>query len=157
MGIYHQGGVVSAQLWLGQQEQHNLTSTEVFWWRTYSPPVWLLGGTDIVTVDLMGMEVEEMLDKVSGATGGYEGGLPRSVGLVAPWSSGELDAWIDKMRSVMVFEQLWKTKNHLNLDDLDFGQDGIRATLERVVGRRGLVIWKVSRHPEVQEQVVGNR
>ncbi|KAL8679221.1 MAG: hypothetical protein Q9186_004463 [Xanthomendoza sp. 1 TL-2023] len=144
MGIYHQGGVVPAQIWLGQQHQHELASTKVFWWKTYSPPVWLLGGTDIVTVDLMGMEVEAMLDRVSGAIGDTTGDEPRSVGLVAPRSSVELDAWMEKTGSVMVFEELWKTDNHLNFDDLDFEADGIWGTLERVVGRRGLVIWKVS-------------
>ncbi|KAI4226095.1 MAG: hypothetical protein L6R36_003449 [Xanthoria steineri] len=149
MGIYHQGGVVPAQLWLGQQRQYDSGLSKVFWWRTYSPPVWLLGGGELLTVDLMGMKAEEMMDRVSGATEGYKGGDPTSVGLVAPKSSVDLDAWIEKTKSVMVFEQLWTTGNHLNLDDLDFEADGIVGTLERVVGRRGLVIWKVSRIPEV--------
>ena len=148
MGIYHQGGVVPAQLWLGQQRQHDSGLSKVFWWRTYSPPVWLLGGKELLTVDLMGMKAEEMMDRVTGATEGYKGGDPTSVGLVAPKSSVDLDAWIEKTKSVMVFEQLWTTGSHLNLDDLDFEADGIVGTLERVVGRRGLVIWKVSRIPE---------
>ncbi|KAL8734913.1 MAG: hypothetical protein Q9166_001265 [cf. Caloplaca sp. 2 TL-2023] len=152
MGIYHQGGVVSAQLWLGQQQQQDLAVTEVLWWRTYSPPVWLLGGKDLVTVDLMGMKVDEMMDRVSGAIGRYQGDEPRSVGLVAPRSSVDLDVWIEKTQSAMVFEQLWMTKNHFNLDDLDFEADGIRGTIERVLGRRGLVIWKVSRNPEQHDQ-----
>ncbi|KAL8820412.1 MAG: hypothetical protein Q9223_001366 [Gallowayella weberi] len=147
MGILHQGGVVPAQIWLGQQHQHDLASTKVFWWKTYSPPVWLLGGTDISTIDLMGMDVEEMLDRVSGAIKDTTREEPRSVGLVAPRSSVKLDAWMDENRGGMVFEQLWKTDNHLNLDDLDFAREGIWGTLERVVGRRGLVIWKVSPSP----------
>ena len=36
-------------------------------------------------------------------------------------------------------------KNHINLDDLDFGDDGILPTLKRVVGRRGLTVWSVTR------------
>ncbi len=36
-------------------------------------------------------------------------------------------------------------RRHVNLDDLDFGDDGVRPTLERVVGRRGLGVWKVDR------------
>ncbi|KAL8755071.1 MAG: hypothetical protein Q9199_003892 [Rusavskia elegans] len=148
MGIYHQGGVVPAQLWLGQQRQHDPELTEVFWWRTYSPPVWLLGGKELVTVDLMGMKADEMMDRVSGAIDRYKGGERRNVGLVAPRSSVDLDAWIERTKSNLVFEQLWMRENHLNLDDLDFEEDGIAGTLERVVGRRGLVIWKVSRNPQ---------
>lgn len=34
---------------------------------------------------------------------------------------------------------------HVNLDDLDFGDDGVWPTLERVVGRAGLGVWKVDR------------
>lgn len=36
-------------------------------------------------------------------------------------------------------------RKHLNLDDLDFGDDGVLPTLRRVVGRRGLGIWRVER------------
>ncbi|KAL8908504.1 MAG: hypothetical protein Q9171_005422 [Xanthocarpia ochracea] len=153
MGIYHQGGVVPAQLWLGQ---HDVETTEVFWWRTYSPPVWLLGGKELVTVDLMGMKADEMMERISEALGDFKGDEPRSVGLVAPRSSVDLDLWIEKTKNEMLFEQLWMTKNHLNLDDLDFEEDGIRGTLRRVVGRRGLVIWKVSRNLEAQKQLSGN-
>ena len=148
MGIYHQGGVVPAQLWLGEQQPHDSEIAQVFWWRTYSPPVWLLGGKELVTVDLMGSKVEEMMDRVLGAIDGHKGDGPRSIGLVAPRSSVDLDAWITKTKNKIVFEQMWITKSHLNLDDLDVEEDGVRGTFERVVGRRGLVIWKVSRHPE---------
>ncbi len=142
-----------AQLWLGQ---HDVEPTEVFWWRTYSPPVWLLGGKELVTVDLMGMKADEMMERISEALGGFNGDEPRSVGLVAPRSSVDLDLWIEKTKNEMSFEQLWMTKNHLNLDDLDFEEDGIRRTLRRVVGRRGLVIWKVSRNLEAQKQPSGD-
>ncbi|KAL8673833.1 MAG: hypothetical protein Q9168_001745 [Polycauliona sp. 1 TL-2023] len=150
MGIYHQGGVVPAQLWLGEQQRQDRQLTQVFWWRTYSPPVWLLGGKELVTVDLMGMKADEMIDTVARAIDGNKGDEPRTVGLVAPRSSVDLDAWIEKTQSTMVFEKLWMAENHLNLDDLDFGEDGIRRTLERVVGRRGLVVWQVRRKSETQ-------
>ena len=153
MGRYHQGGVIPAQLWLGQ---HDVEATEVFWWRTYSPPVWLLGGKELVTVDLMGMKADEMMERIAEAVGGLNGDEPRSVSLVAPRSSVDLDLWIEKAKNDMLFKQLWMTKNHLNLDDLDFEEDGIRETLRRVVGRRGLVIWKVSRNLEAQNQLSGN-
>ena len=36
-------------------------------------------------------------------------------------------------------------RNHINLDDMDFGDDGILPTLRRVIGRRGLGVWRVER------------
>lgn len=36
-------------------------------------------------------------------------------------------------------------RRHLNLDDMDFGDDGVIPTLSRVVGRRGLGVWRVER------------
>ena len=36
-------------------------------------------------------------------------------------------------------------RRHVNLDDMDLGEDGIIATLGRVVGRRGLGVWRVER------------
>lgn len=149
MGIYHQGGVVPAQLWLGEQQQPAPEMAKVFWWRTYSPPVWLLGGKELLTVDLMGAKAE-MMNRVLGAIDDHTGDERRTVGLVAPRSSVELDAWIEKTKHRVVFEQVWMSKNHLNLDDLDIEEDGVGGTIERVVGMRGLVIWKVSRHPEAQ-------
>ena len=47
------------------------------------------------------------------------------------------------MRNIATF------RRHLNLDDMDFGDDGVVETLRRVVGRRGLGIWKVERICEV--------
>ena len=59
----------------------------------------------------------------------------------------EIDPWIAKSAEdqTFVFEEIWRYGRHLNLDDLDIGEDGVWATLGRVVGRRGLVIWKVRR------------
>lgn len=43
---------------------------------------------------------------------------------------------------------MWR--KHVNLDDLDFGDDGVAETLRRVVGRRGLGVWKVERVCDVK-------
>ncbi|KAI4213671.1 MAG: hypothetical protein LQ351_003637 [Letrouitia transgressa] len=73
MGVYHQGGVVPAQIWIGQQQ--GLGVRDVFWWKTYSPPVWLLGGnetamgTAIATRDLMGMDMDSMAGRVMDSVG----------------------------------------------------------------------------------------
>ena len=152
MGTYHQGGVVPAQIWLAQQQQGGVESssaqarmTEVFWWRTYSPPTYLLGNSRINTTDLMGMPFVEMRRRVHGALA-HECDTGAKVGLVAPWSSVEVDKWTKEGKvSGLRFEELWSWKKHLNLDDMDFQEDGIWSTLARVLGNRGLVVWGVQR------------
>lgn len=78
---------------------------------------------------------------------GSECNANKSVGLVAPYSSMEIDHWIAKSTEdqAFSFEEIWRYSQHLNLDDLDIGEEGIWGTLGRVVGRRGLVVWKVGR------------
>lgn len=145
MGVYHQGGVVPVQIWLGTQQ--NISMSEVFWWRTYSPPVWLLDGNRIQVTDLMGVDVKEMIARIDSGLGD---GCCHSVGLVAPRSSTELDYWtaggnITEGGGELAFEQAWTYAAHVGLDDLDFAGEGVRGTLERVLGRRGLTVWRVSR------------
>ena len=67
----------------------------------------------------------------------------KTIGLVAPWSSLEFDderMWRDRG---LVLEEVWRWDRHLNLDDLDVGGEGVWGTVRRVVGRRGLVLWRV--------------
>lgn len=145
MGVYHQGGVVPVQIWLGTQ--HNSSMSEVFWWRTYSPPVWLLDGNRLQVTDLMGLDVKQMIARLDT---GLRDSCHQSVGLVAPRSSTELDHWTAGGKTAedggeLVFEQVWTYAAHVGLDDLDFLGEGFRGTLERVVGRRGLTVWRVRR------------
>ena len=53
MGVYHQGGIVPVQMNIAKT---NETVSHAFWWKTYSPPTWLLNGKneELQTVDLMG-------------------------------------------------------------------------------------------------------
>ncbi|KAL2036956.1 hypothetical protein N7G274_010241 [Stereocaulon virgatum] len=142
IGTYHQGGVVPAQAWLGQQDHLASTMQEVFWWRTYSPPIWLLNHNPLTTTDLMGLPFPLMQNRIDTALGS-ECNTNKSVGLVAPFSSTELDTpWADRD---LVLEEIWRFGRHLNLDDLDLGREGVLGTVKRVVGRRGLVIWRVRR------------
>ncbi|KAF1998903.1 glycosyltransferase family 22 protein [Amniculicola lignicola CBS 123094] len=148
MGIYHQGGIVPVQMHIAKT---NETISNVFWWKTYSPPIWLLNGKneEITTHDLMGMRGATMLEKITDV-------LPPcrtrkapkvdkgSVFLVAPRS-----AYFLKEREVedeIALEEAWSYRRHLNLDDMDFGDDGVWKTLGRVVGDRGLVVWRVGRN-----------
>ncbi|KAF2841537.1 glycosyltransferase family 22 protein [Patellaria atrata CBS 101060] len=153
MGIYHQGGVVPAQMFIAQEQRNKVS--HVFWWKTYSPPIWLLNGKNLNcrTKDLMGMSgdnmVEELLQVARCDQPGWTDMLKQPVGdvyLVAPWSATFLDQFHDLGNpSTIRLEKVWMSRNHLNLDDLDFAEDGVWATLSRVIGRRGLVIWKVKK------------
>lgn len=146
MGVYHQAGVVPVQIWLGQQR--HLGVDHVLWWRTYSPPIWLLNGNEMQVTDLMGMEFESMISRVEDEVGGCDG---HGVGLVAPRSSTELDAWTQdpgkgvNRRDNLVFEEVWRYSRHVGLDDLDVAREGVWGALERVVGRRGLSVWRIQK------------
>lgn len=97
-------------------------------------------------MDLMGIPFASLQMQVDTALG-LECNANTSVGLVAPYSSLEIDDWIGKSAEDQAFaiEEVWRYGQHLNLDDLDIGNEGIWGTLRRVVGRRGLVVWKIRR------------
>ena len=142
-GIYHQAGVVPAQTWISQQANIG----EVFWWKTYSPPQWLLDGSNdwVQTYDLMGMPMDEVLEGFQAHFGAVSN-ANRTL-LVAPVNvpGFEGSAVERKVRDGLVFTQEKVFTRHVGLDDLDFGDDGVWLTLERVVGRRGLGIWTVEK------------
>lgn len=140
MGIYHQGGVVPTQLAIPELVS---TPATVFWWKTYSPPLWLLGNNSHVTThDLMGSPGPEMIGHLDLSVPAC--GTPSSTFLVAPASADFLDQYMDRGTPIQL-QPLWSYGNHLNLDDLDFAEDGILPTLKRVIGRRGLDVWAVER------------
>lgn len=179
MGVYHQGGVVPTQLavpsiisattetWHNSTTEPRSLSATVFWWKTYSPPLWLLGDNstlpydlNIDTQDLMGKPGPEMIQELeylvpscstkqkSGKA--YTGsGLkqPDAVFIVAPKSVTFLDQFLASQspESSLELLELWSYRKHVSLDDLDFGEDGILPTLKRVIGRRGLSVWLAQR------------
>jgi GPI mannosyltransferase 4 len=159
-GVYHQGGVVPAQLHLSKLQLHKDQQVTAVWWKTYQPPTWLLGnkaGRSIKTVDLMGASRDSLVETLSGTAGrcGVNETYVDSY-LVAPRSTVFLDQFVGKGEKVEkkkkkgkkdsnAFElrEEWTYRKHLNLDDLDFGDDGVLPTIDRVWGRRGIVVWKV--------------
>ncbi|KOS41876.1 hypothetical protein ACN38_g7275 [Penicillium nordicum] len=155
MGVYHQGGVVPTQLAMrdivSSSTTHYTPSATVFWWKTYSPPLWLLGGdnqtTEIQTQDLTGMSGVEMMLQLEQVVPSCSN--PSYVFLVAPTSADFLDDYAVSVRQSrdqnLQLHPLWSYRKHLNLDDMDFGDDGVLPTLKRVVGRRGLGVWSVRR------------
>lgn len=142
MGVYHQGGVMPAQMWLGTQEG----ISQAFWWKTYSPPIWLLNGRsdDMSTIDLMGMNSGSLVHTICT---NKDAGAGERV-LVAPASATFLDQFKGVTDSkakppAMRLKELWSHRKHINLDDMDIGDDGVWETWSRVVGRRGLKVWTV--------------
>jgi phosphatidylinositol glycan class Z len=152
MGIFHQGGIVPVQMHIAKT---NETVSHAFWWKTYSPPIWLLNGKNkhLKTVDLMGVSGDIMLENVKTALPSC---LTRkligtaAVYLVAPRSSSFLHPYLGgnviQKDEDLSLQKIWSYNRHLNLDDIDFAEDGVWKTLERVVGGRGLVVWKAERN-----------
>ncbi|KAL2017135.1 hypothetical protein VTK56DRAFT_2557 [Thermocarpiscus australiensis] len=153
MGIYHQGGVIPAQVFMSKQPD----ATEAIWWKTYMPPIWLLNGKNEVlrTQDFMGMKGETLLAELEKLATCDIPADRRSMEylkekngtyLVAPLSATWLDPYLsNKGLEGLRFREVWRYKQHLNLDDLDFAEDGVWNTLSRVIGRRGLGIWRVTK------------
>ncbi|OAL30655.1 hypothetical protein AYO20_08617 [Fonsecaea nubica] len=201
MGVYHQGGIIPAQLAMPSLVTHSLNTThsdahnvEIFWWKTYPPPTFLLGSDplhpttnrslNISTVPLMGYPQKELVFMLMQHMPTCDPTLVErlilhkektDVFVVAPLSAWRLDASNPLLISSnhppvqkaeftyppvsnfsfaidmnippaqLTLTNLAVFRRHLNLDDLDFGDDGVWPTLERVVGRRGLGVWRVDR------------
>jgi GPI mannosyltransferase 4 len=153
MGRYHQGGVVPAQMHIATVNEN---VGQVFWWKTYSPPVWLLNGKNenLTTIDLMGIKPEKMMELVRNGTACKESKAPETW-LVAPKSAHYLKKLVPALphkltqkltnSTDITIDLVWEYRQHINLDDLDFGDDGIVPTLKRVIGDRGVGIWRVDR------------
>jgi phosphatidylinositol glycan class Z len=116
----------------------------------------------IQTHDLMGIPGPDMLQELDKAAPECPPSKPRNRNksppprpltlLVAPHSATFLDPYTAgatggnrASQPQLQLHHLWTYSRHLNLDDLDFGDDGVWATLRRVVGRRGLRVWSVKR------------
>ena len=162
MGIYHQGGVVPAQLHIGGENNIDFKqSGTVVWWKTYPPPTWLLGSRNrgsegIRIVDMMGAKRDAVTEViVANAMCNNESDSARLQNrqtlVVAP-RSASVPALVELDRSATVrpvdnrieMREIWRYDRHLNLDDLDWAEDGMWGTLSRVVGRRGIGIYQAS-------------
>ena len=153
MGVYHQGGIVPAQVFMSKQPD----ATQAIWWKTYMPPIWLLNGKNEVlrTRDVMGMPGEALLEELAAIATCDAPADRRSLEylkekngtyLIAPLSATWLDPYLpNKGLEGLRFREVWRHYQHLNLDDMDFGEDGVWNTLSRVIGRRGLAIWRVTK------------
>ncbi|KAF1813536.1 hypothetical protein P152DRAFT_323477 [Eremomyces bilateralis CBS 781.70] len=186
MGTYHQGGVVRVQGWLAHNLQlnqklgaatialpppaaqiavdppMNVTVREIIWWKTYSPPLWILNGANgvVETVDMMGAERAVVLDRLKVGTRKAcypteRSGLSEAVFLVAPKAVRLLgpgdqsygvvgEKNFGRGRGLRVRMEHLDTR-HVGMDDLDWGTDGVIGTLWNLVSERGLVVWSIWR------------
>ncbi|EXJ83746.1 hypothetical protein A1O1_07372 [Capronia coronata CBS 617.96] len=183
MGIYHQGGVIPMQLdvpsiitqsiEVTHSTAHNI---EIFWWKTYPPPNFLLGNEplhpatnrslNISTVPLMGFPQSELVFMLMQHMPTCDPSLierlllhkeKTDVFVVAPlaaWRLEDQDEYppasnfsfsvaFNVPPASLSMTNLATYRRHVNLDDMDFADDGVVPTLKRVVGRRGLGIWRV--------------
>lgn len=153
MGVYHQGGIIPAQVFMSKQAD----ATQAIWWKTYMPPIWLLNGKNEVlrTQDVMGMAGDKLFEELAKLATCDTPADRRSMEylkekngtyLVAPLSATWLDPYLpNKGLEGLRFREVWRTRQHFNLDDMDFAEDGVWNTLARLVGRRGLAIWRVTK------------
>ncbi|KAJ9154716.1 Mannosyltransferase [Pleurostoma richardsiae] len=139
MGVYHQGGIVPGQVFMSRQPD----ATHAIWWKTYMPPIWLLNGKNevLTTRDVMGMdgpslllELEKLATCDTPADRRNHEYLKEKNGtyLIAPLSATWLDPYLpNKGLEGLRFREVWRHTSHLNLDDLDFAEDGVWNTLSR--------------------------
>jgi GPI mannosyltransferase 4 len=190
MGSYHQAGIVPAQLALPKLIPPTLNATnsmahniEVFWWKTYPPPTYLLGSPpplhpttkkplNISTVPLMGLSQSDLVFMLMQHVPTCD---PSLLDFLTPHSSktevlvaAPLSAWrlpqypephdfsfsvsFSQPKAILGMRNLATFRRHVNLDDMDVGDDGVVETLKRVVGRRGLGVWRVERVCEVKDE-----
>ncbi|KAG2735997.1 hypothetical protein G9P44_000087 [Scheffersomyces stipitis] len=137
MGVFHQGGVVPAldELHL-QLFQNTSTSSVQVWWRTYSPPTWMLGDTNstVQTITLndenfhLGYELDtskqnyvfDMMgtnyDKVYQFLVGLKKQRDRPVYFITPTASFN----VNFENQALKFNSTWNYTFHLDMDHLDF-------------------------------------
>lgn len=147
MGVYHQGGVVPVQNYIAE---HLGNATSVVWWKTYSPPTWLLGEMNerCSTEDLMGAKrsvVDEKLEQEKGVCGvELKGSGSKETYLVAPLAMN-VEKDVDGGKQLYKLQKVWVYRSHLGFDDLDFdfGKDGVFGAVIKVWDSRGLGIWRV--------------
>ncbi|KAI9693477.1 MAG: alpha 1,2 mannosyltransferase [Bogoriella megaspora] len=146
MGVYHQGGVIPAQSYIGSEQisQDVGQIRAAVWWKTYWPPTWLLGDKD-----------NGHMSEIIALSGAKPGTVSSTLLDIVPCQNtgdDQLHTLLVAPRSANIpvskdleFQEVWSYSRHINLDDIDWAEDGIWGTLARVVGRSGLVIWDVQR------------
>ncbi|GAO49902.1 hypothetical protein SAICODRAFT_67952 [Saitoella complicata NRRL Y-17804] len=136
MGVLHQGGVVPTLL-AAKQQLAVCPSGErtMVWWKTYTPPTWLLGSMPINTRDMAGTNWDDVKSVLDASAISFPGQkwCAKTL-LIAPVSARRV------LGGTYVLEQVLVSPWHIGLDDLDF-EDGVAKELKRVLGGLGLGVW----------------
>lgn len=130
MGIYHQGGVIPALDYFHDSLMNTSEKTVQIWWRTYTPPTWMLGDRlnslqiSTVTEDSPNFEMDDtksnyLIDTmgsdfkhVSNVVKRFQN-INGLIYLIAPVAS--------MLHSdELSFTQVWNYTSHLDLDHIDF-------------------------------------
>lgn len=144
-GVYHQGGVVTTQaVHVGPRLVH---TSDVVWWRTYSPPEWLLGrnsdqvgflhrgGVDDIAVirelvaesksftgvriwDMMGSDEEIVQELIAMIVSDQSKHPDKDIMLVAPLSSSGLYRFLDNSSLPFHLHLDYSFARHINMDDI---------------------------------------
>ncbi|KAJ8102621.1 Alg9-like mannosyltransferase family-domain-containing protein [Lipomyces tetrasporus] len=158
-GIYHQGGIVPAQtLYIGP---HASSISDVVWWKTYSPPDWLLGehevgfihrggvrdASNISTLiatdkqpgirvwDMMGSHpdvISTLLKALAASALQRTGNDQGDVLLVAPMAAKGLYKFQDDASFPFYLKLEWMYSRHVNLDDIGVDYDEVMYNRRRL-------------------------
>lgn len=114
IGVLHQRGVLVV---LDHLRETKFDGVQ-FWWKTYSPPGWILNsptiqynkGKENALYDLMGMGIKELSEKISGFNNSI---------LITSRSSSPLIKQLNGTNN-LTFTKNWHYNFHLDLDHIDF-------------------------------------
>lgn len=131
MGVFHQGGVVPALDFIYTNPRFNTLGTAFIWWRTYSPPTWMLnekeGDLQIISLDnetedsidfesnaklsldAMGMEIGKLNKIINQVSTQYD-----KVYVISPVAS------FKQSFNTSLYQEVWNYSYHMDMDHLNF-------------------------------------
>lgn len=131
MGVYHQGGIVPALDYFHNNVfQKHSNQTIQIWWRTYSPPSWILGD-EFNTLQILTLTDDSPLSEFDSTKSNF---LIDTMGSSFKHVSKLIETYKDFNGSIYLIaptssmlehnnismNQVWSYTHHLDLDHLDF-------------------------------------
>jgi len=131
MGVYHQGGIVPALDYFHNNVfQKHSNQTIQIWWRTYSPPSWILGD-ELNTLQILTLTDDSPLSEFDSTKSNF---LIDTMGSSFKHVSKLIETYKDFNGSIYLIaptssmlehndismNQVWSYTHHLDLDHLDF-------------------------------------
>lgn len=166
MGTFHQGGIVPAQTEFSERLSF---AENVIWWKTYSPPIWILGkphgSVNVISPDSDTnddnvrfapiyrdyveapnrdelMTIVDLMGAPETVVSDVLAMSPASLTyFVAPSSLVKKSPVLNQLVKNNYLTQVWFTYTHISLDNIDWSDLGASAP--------GLAIWKLDKSPPV--------